>query len=187
MLQEDRGLGSIVVVRWPPRPFSDREQALLQTFADQAAIAIENARLFRETQEALRQQTATGDILKGLLRRPTISSRCLDKIVETACRLCSAYDLVVLLREGDQLRPAAHYGPIRFIFASQEISRGLLAGPRRDRAPGDPTSDDIAKHADEYPVAAALALQRGGSPDRARCSGGRTSSCRSCARARRSG
>ena len=158
MLQEDRGLGSIVVVRWPPRPFSDREQALLQTFADQAAIAIENARLFRETQEALRQQTATGDILKVIASSPNNLQPVLDKIVETACRLCSAYDSVVLLREGDQLRPAAHYGPIRFIFASQEISRGLLAG----RAVIERRAihiDDIAKHADEYPVAAALALQ----------------------------
>ena len=49
MLWEDRGLGSILVARSPPRPFSDREQALLQSFADQAAIAIENARLFNET------------------------------------------------------------------------------------------------------------------------------------------
>src|SRR5271166_2738177 len=64
MLSEERGLGSILVVRSPPRPFSDREQTLLQTFADQAAIAIENARLFHETQEALRQQTATSDILR---------------------------------------------------------------------------------------------------------------------------
>ena len=158
MLQEDSGLGSIVVVRWPPRPFSDREQALLQTFADQAAIAIENARLFRETQEALRQQTATGDILKVIASSPNNLQPVLDKIVETACRLCSAYDSVVLLREGDQLRPAAHYGPIPLTFASQEISRGLLAG----RAVIERRAihiDDIAKHADEYPVAAALALQ----------------------------
>ena len=158
MLQDDSGLGSIVVVRWPPRPFSDREQALLQTFADQAAIAIENARLFQETQEALRQQTATGDILKVIASSPNNLQPVLDKIVETACRLCSAYDSVVLLREGDQLRPAAHYGPIPLTFASQEISRGLLAG----RAVIERRAihiDDIAKHADEYPVAAALALQ----------------------------
>jgi signal transduction histidine kinase/CheY-like chemotaxis protein len=52
MLLEARGIGSIAVLRQPPRPFSDQELALLQTFADQAAIAIQNARLFRETLEA---------------------------------------------------------------------------------------------------------------------------------------
>ena len=68
MLWEDRGLGSILVVRSPPKPFSEREQALLQSFADQAAIAIQNARLFRETQEALEQQTATAEVLKVISR-----------------------------------------------------------------------------------------------------------------------
>ena len=60
MLWEDRGIGSIVVVRQPPKPFSDKEIALLKTFADQAVIAIQNARLFNETQEALEQQKAAG-------------------------------------------------------------------------------------------------------------------------------
>ena len=57
MLREDSGLGSILVVRSPPKPFSAREQALLQSLADQAAIAIQNARLFNETKEALGRQT----------------------------------------------------------------------------------------------------------------------------------
>ena len=85
-----RGLGSIVVVRWPPRPFSEREQALLQTFADQAAIAIQNARLFRETQEALRQQTATSDILRVIASSPDDVQPVLEMLAETACRLCEA-------------------------------------------------------------------------------------------------
>ena len=77
MLWEDRGLGSILVVRSPPKPFTDREQALLQTFADQAAIAIQNARLFQETQEALRQQNRDERYPFGsLLLRPAICSRC---------------------------------------------------------------------------------------------------------------
>ena len=91
MLWEDRGLGSILVVRSPPRPFSEREQALLQSFADQAAIAIENARLFRETQEALQQQTATADVLK-VISRSAVRSQ--DRPADTRsirqCELCSA-------------------------------------------------------------------------------------------------
>ncbi len=78
MLWEESGLGSIVVVRWPPKPFSDREQALLQSFADQAAIAIQNTRLFdevlartRDLTEALEQQTATADVLKVISQSPT--------------------------------------------------------------------------------------------------------------------
>ena len=82
-----RGLGSIVVVRWPPRPFSDREQALLQTFADQAAIAIENARLFRETQEALERQTATADILKVIASSPSEVQPVFEAIAATANQL----------------------------------------------------------------------------------------------------
>ena len=112
MLWEERGLGSILVARSPPRPFSDREQALLQTFADQAAIAIENARLFRETQESLRQQTATSDILRVIASSPGDLQPVLDRLAETTCRLCEANDALLFLREGGDLRLAAHHGPI---------------------------------------------------------------------------
>jgi two-component system, NtrC family, sensor kinase len=152
----DRYIGNIVVSREAGDSFTAKEQALLKTFADQAVIAIQNARLFNETQEALQQQTATSDILRVIASSPGDLQPVLDKLAETACRLCGAYDALVLLREGDQLRPAAHYGPIPVTFASQEISRGLLAG----RAVIERRAihiDDIAKYADEYPIAAGLA------------------------------
>ena len=129
-------------------------------FADQAVIAISNVGLFNETQEALRRQTATADILKVIASSPNNLQPVLDKIVETACRLCNAYDAAALLREGDRLRPAAHYGPIPLTFASQEITRGWAAG----RAVIERRAihiDDFAKQLDEYPVGAALAAAAG--------------------------
>ena len=156
LMRNGTPVGAFTLWRHHVEAFSPRQIALVETFADQAVIAIENVRLFNETQEALRRQTATSDILKVIASSPNNLQPVLDKIVETACRLCNAYDAVVLLREGDQLRPAAHYGPIPLTFPSQEITRGWASG----RAIIERRAihiDDIAKHANEYPLAAALA------------------------------
>ena len=107
MLWEDRGLGSILIARSPPRPFSDREQALLQTFADQAAIAIENARLFNETKEALERQTATADILKVIAGSPTDVQPVFDAIATSANALIGGFSTAVLRYVGDTLHLAA--------------------------------------------------------------------------------
>jgi GAF domain-containing protein/anti-sigma regulatory factor (Ser/Thr protein kinase) len=160
LMRNGAPVGVFTLWRHHVQAFTPRQIALVETFADQAVVAIENVRLFNETQEALRQQTATADILTVIASSPNNIQPVLDKIVETACRLCNAYDAAALLREGDRLRPAAHYGPIPLTFASQEISREWAAG--RAVIEGRAIHiDDFAKQVDEYPVGAALASATG--------------------------
>ena len=111
MLWEARGVGSICLLRQPVKPFSEKELALLKTFADQAVIAVQNARLFNETKEALDQQTATAEILKIISRSPTDVQPVLDAVAESAGRLCHAEGSRVWLVEGDRLRAMTSYGP----------------------------------------------------------------------------
>ena len=82
MFWEGRGIGSIAVFRQPPRPFGDKEEALLRTFSDQAVIAIQNARLFNETKEALDRQTATAEVLQVISGSMADARPVFDKIIE---------------------------------------------------------------------------------------------------------
>jgi two-component system NtrC family sensor kinase len=126
LLRDDMSLGAITMLRNEVRPFTDRQVALLETFADQAVIAIENVRLFTELQhknqalttahaqvtEALDQQTATSEVLRVIAGSPTDLQPVLDALVESAGRLCQAADTFLLLVEGDQLRVTAFHGSV---------------------------------------------------------------------------
>ena len=94
------------------RPFTPVQIKLLETFADQAVIAIENVRLFQELKESLEQQTATSEILGVIASSPTDIQPVLDVVAENAARLCEANDARIIRVEGEVLRPAAHYGPL---------------------------------------------------------------------------
>jgi signal transduction histidine kinase len=119
LLREGNPIGVIHIRRAEVRPFSEKQVALLKIFADQAVIAIENVRLFKELQsrnaelrEALEHQTATSEVLGIISRSPTDVQPVLDAIVDSAARVCGVDDVVLRLEEGDSMVPRAHFGPI---------------------------------------------------------------------------
>ena len=129
LLREGMAIGAIHIRRREIRPFSGKQIKLLETFAAQAVIAIENVRLFQELKESLEQQTATSEILGVIASSPTDIQPVLDTIAENAARVCGSYDAVIRLVEGKILRRAAHYGPVEPGFGVERpLTRGSASG-----------------------------------------------------------
>jgi two-component system, NtrC family, sensor kinase len=167
VLREGVPIGVLSLTRSEVRPFSDKQIELVKTFADQAAIAMENARLFEEVQaktrdleEALRYQTGSANILKVIASSPADVGPVLEAIVESACELCDADDAVVHLRDGDELQYRAHYGPLPFPFEKLPINRNWVTG----RAVIDKSSihvHDLTAEGTEFPEGQRASRPRG--------------------------
>ena len=143
MLRAEELLGVIFVYRHEVRPFTDSQVALLETFADQAVIAIENVRLFTELQarnadltEALEQQTATSEDPRVICSSPTDVQPVFDTIVENAVRLCGARMGAVYRFDGELMHLVAHHNyPPEVLEVLDACIRGRRSrpavGPRR--------------------------------------------------------
>ena len=175
LLSEGKPLGSLAVLRAEVRPFTDAEIALLETFASQAVIAIENVRLFKELQEknyalteahaqvteALEQQTATSEILRVISSSPTDLRPVFDAMARSGARLCEAQDVRVHVLEGDALRMAAALGPAPVAGAVGEFTMPVSRGSLNGRAIIERRVihvADIQREAEEFPLAIGLAL-----------------------------
>jgi len=137
LLRDDEAIGTLDVLRDRVAPYSPREIALVETFADQAVIAIENARLFEqleernaELSEALEQQTAMAEILRVIAASPTDVQAALDTITESAGRLFDTWIVAIYRKYGDTLRLVSIRGPISHRVVGYEfpIDRHSILG-----------------------------------------------------------
>jgi signal transduction histidine kinase/HAMP domain-containing protein/predicted transcriptional regulator with HTH domain len=163
LMREDRAIGAIALWRMEARRFSDKQIALVKTFADQAAIAIENVRLFNATKEALEQQTAVAEILRVISSSPTDVQPVLDAIAESAARLCDAAAASMYLTDGTVLRHLASRGPSPDPVSIVEvlpINRDSISG-RALLERRTIEVDDMLAAGTEYPLSVEIARHSG--------------------------
>lgn len=133
MLKENEPIGFFTLAREDVRPFTEKQIALITSFAAQAVIAIENARLLNELRESLAQQTATADVLKVISRSAFDLQSVLNTLVESAARLCEADMVGIAQSHGDTFQQRAFYGfsPEYRAFMQQHpipVGRGSITG-----------------------------------------------------------
>jgi GAF domain-containing protein len=168
MLLKGEPIGAITLSWAEPRGYTDQQIALLQTFADQAVIAIENARLFNEVQqrtndlsEALTYQTGSAKILSVIASSPTDVEPVLKAIVESACELCEAYDAILSLKDGEELQLSAHHGPIPMNRQRWPADRMSVSGRAvADRQPVH-VKDVLAEEGNEFAIARDMSIADG--------------------------
>jgi GAF domain-containing protein len=133
MLKDDALVGVIAIYRKEVRPFADKQIELVQNFAAQAVIAIENTRLLNELRESLQQQTATADVLKVISRSTFDLQTVLQTLVESAARLCEADKGTITRQKGGQFYRAESYG---FSSEFMDYVKSLPVVPERGSVSG---------------------------------------------------